>query len=108
MIGRRLLDIMLREGARIPLDKQQEVIKDFNRAYKEKTLHIIHDGDRIQGFFSYFKEGKDVFVNNLIVYKRFRRKGSLLKVRHFMRNAFKDIDNIFWESKKRKRLAYVK
>lgn len=107
-IGQELLDVMLSEGARIPLYKQREVVSDLNRAAREQTLHhIIEKGIRI-GFMSYFKIDKKVFVNNLIIFKRFRRKGSLLRVRRFIRNAFSDIDGIYWESKRRDRLCEVR
>lgn len=107
-IGEQILNKMIKEGADIPTGKRAEVIEEVNKAVEDSHFFIIEkDGSDI-GFLTYFEKGDKVFINNCVVYRKFRSVASLMSLRRFFRSAYEG-KRFYWRSKKRNgKLCFVK
>lgn len=111
MTGKDLLDIVLSEGIDIK-ETPKELSDEFDKAIEEDRVHLIKRDDTTIGFLTWEeveREGKKrILINKCVVYKRFKHRFNFLELRHYFRALFHDTDCFFWNSKRRKRICYVR
>lgn len=93
----------------VPRDKIDDILTEVVNAEQDGRLKVITVNGRIAGFFTYRYKTLDgvlhLFINNCVVYEPYRSKNTFLSLRGEMR---KMCGNIYWKSRKRNRMCFVK
>ena len=106
MTGQDLLNIILNEGVEVK-EKHEDLIKEFDKAISEDRVYFIPNGNNIIGFLTYEEKGDRLLINKCIIYKQFRHRFSLISLRHYFRNLYKDTQ-FYFKSKRRGKICYVR
>ena len=107
MTGLQLLNLMLENDVEIK-ENHVDLIAEFDSAIKEKRVYFIPNGNTIIGFCTWERKNGKGFINKCVIYKEFRSRFSMIEVRKYFRELFKDLDGIYWKSRKRNRICLVK
>ena len=99
---------MIEEGAEIPFDKYIEVRDEINEAIADGHFYIVERKGKEIGFFTYFEIKGKVFINNCVIFKRYRDRNNFISIRRFFREKYPD-QPLYWMSKRRnEKLCIVK
>jgi hypothetical protein len=109
MIGKDLLNIILSEGVEVK-EKHEDLIKELDKALDEDRVYFIPKGNIIIGFLTWEIKPKGLLINKCVIYKDFRRRFSMIGLHRYIRQLCQKVgcDNIYWKSKRRNKLCFVK
>lgn len=95
----RLMSIIDSEG--ITLTDRDNVIKSLENAINSECFKYIYkDGVEI-GFITWKYNNKELFFNNLVIYKKYKGEFKLISLRKFFRNKYKEVEGCYWRSRKK-------
>lgn len=106
MTGQDLLNIVLNEGVEVK-EKHEDLIQEFDEAIIENRVCFIPKGSDIVGFCTWEEKKGKVLINKCVVLKKYRSRFSLIELRHYFRDMFKDMQ-FYWKSRKRNKVCWVR
>lgn len=99
-ITESLTQMLEKEG--VVLENRQDVYNSIDEAIVDgRFSFIISNGTNI-GFFTWNKNGDEVFVNNMIVFKKYRGSFNLLQLRGFLKEKCGSVGAFSWRSRKKR------
>lgn len=109
MTGQDLLNIILNEGIEVK-EKHEDLIQEFDKAISEDRVYFISKDDVVIGFLTWEIRPKGLLINKCIIYKNFQSRFSMIGVHRYIRSLCQKLgcENIYWRSKRRQRLCFVK
>lgn len=105
-----LIDIMLDEGMRVR--DRYDTYESIADAVVDGNIKAIMRYGLPIGFFSWIEKKKDgklfIFINNMLIKRKFRNKTNLLFLRKFFRYKYPDMDIAYWWNDRRDRFTYAR
>lgn len=100
MIGRELVNIMLKDGVVIPF--QHNVEEDIQKSITDKHIQFIEKDGHTIGFATYKDKNGKLLLHYCFIYKKFRDKGNLLHFRKLFRSLHDG--EFYWRNRRRNKV----
>jgi len=103
--GETLTDIMEEDGVEFLPNEKPKVARDIQRAIEAGRMRFITRNGHSIGFLTFVPRMGRVLINYCFVYNRFKSRENFMHLRGFFRSFG---GQIYWKSKRRKKMCYVK
>lgn len=104
-----ITDILLNafEAEGMVIENRDNVRNYLNKAILDDRLRFLSKDGQMIGFYAWDEKhdekGTEIFVNNMLILKKYCGKYNLHKIATYFRERYKDLHKIYWQNRKLKR-----
>jgi len=96
--------IKIIESHGVILEHKEYTYRQLDDAILSGRFLFIRMDEKNIGFFTWVIKGNDVFIENMLIYKQFRGKFCMIKLRKILKDIYGNISSFSWINRKQKRI----
>lgn len=100
-IADNCIQIFLKDGIALSLEKMLEVRGQIAEALEKKQFKLVIKEGKPAGFFTWQVSGDEVFINNMFILRQYRGKDNFFAFRRFFREKYPDTKLFYWQNRKK-------